>query len=174
MPQSDEPRALPPEGKGAPRHRAIPSRRIREASVRTERTRDGMPAAPDRLGDEQHHLDHRARLEERVHRGYHPRRGGRYDSEEDQSPSPEPLGPRVFSRAIQRALFPARFRAPTTITKYSGGDKAGVVARGLPAGMQVGRDGRRQPHHLQPPSLPLRRCPGMAGASASCVDLRLG
>jgi hypothetical protein len=55
-----------------------------------------------------------------VHRGYHPRHGGRYDSEEDRSPSPEPPGPRVFSRAIRRAPFPARFRAPTTITKYSG------------------------------------------------------
>jgi hypothetical protein len=48
------------------------------------------------------------------------------------------------------------------------------VARGLPTGMPVGRDGRRQPHHLQPPPFPLRRCPGLAGASASCVDLRLG
>jgi hypothetical protein len=55
-----------------------------------------------------------------VRRGYHPRHGGRYDSEEDQSPSPEPPGLRVFSRAIRRAPFPARFRAPTTITKYSG------------------------------------------------------
>jgi hypothetical protein len=55
-----------------------------------------------------------------VCRGYHPRRGGRYDSEEDRSPSPEPPGPRVFSRAIRRAPFPARFQAPTTITKYSG------------------------------------------------------
>jgi hypothetical protein len=27
---------------------------------------------------------------------------------------------RVFSRAIRRASFPARFRAPTNITKYSG------------------------------------------------------
>jgi hypothetical protein len=51
-----------------------------------------------------------------VRRGYHPRRGGRYDSGEDRSPSPEPPGLRVFSRAIRRALFPARFRAPTTIT----------------------------------------------------------
>jgi hypothetical protein len=49
-----------------------------------------------------------------------PRRGGRYDSEEDRSPSPEPTGLRVFSRAIRRAPFLARFRAPTTITKYSG------------------------------------------------------
>jgi hypothetical protein len=101
-------------------HRATPSRRMREATVHTERTRGGTPAAPDRLGDEQHRRDRRAQLEERVRRGYHPRRGGRYDSEEDQSPSPKPPGPRVFSQAIRRAPFPAQFRAPTTITKYSG------------------------------------------------------
>jgi hypothetical protein len=100
--------------------RATPSRLIREASVRTERTRDGTPVAPDRLGDEQHRRDRRARLEERVHRGYHPRRGGRYDSEEDRSPLPELPGPRAFSRAIRRASFLARFQVPTTITKYSG------------------------------------------------------
>jgi hypothetical protein len=70
-------------------HHATLSRRIREASVRTERTRDGTPAAPDRLGNEQRRRDCRARLEERVRRGYHPRRGGRYDCEEDRSPSPE-------------------------------------------------------------------------------------
>jgi hypothetical protein len=93
---------------------------MREASVHTGRTRDATPAAPGRLGNEHHRHDHRARLDEKVHRGYHPRRGGRYDSEEDRSPSPEPLGLQAFSRAIRRALFPARFRAPTTITKYSG------------------------------------------------------
>jgi hypothetical protein len=87
----------------------MPSRRIQEASVRTERTRDGTPAAPDRLDDERHRRDCQACLEERVHRGYHPRRGGRYDSEEDRSPSLELPGPRVFSRAIRRAPFPARF-----------------------------------------------------------------
>jgi hypothetical protein len=43
--------------------------------------------------------------EDGVVRGYHPRRGRRYDSEEDMSPSPEPLGPRVFSKAIRRAQF---------------------------------------------------------------------
>jgi hypothetical protein len=90
-------------------HRATSSRLMREASVRTGRTRDGTPAAPDRLSDEHHCRDHRARLEEKVRRGYHPRRGGRYDTEEDRSPSPEPPGPRVFSRAIRRASFPARF-----------------------------------------------------------------
>jgi hypothetical protein len=93
---------------------------MREASVHTGRTRDGTPAAPDRLSNEQHRRDRRAHLEEKVRRGYHPRRGGRYDSEEDRSPLPEPPGPRVFSRAIRRAPFLARFRSPTTITKYSG------------------------------------------------------
>jgi hypothetical protein len=101
-------------------HRTTSSRLMREASVHTGRTQDGTPAAPDRLGDEHHRRDRRARLDEKVHRGYHPRRRGRYDSEEDQSPSPEPPGLRVFSRAIRRASFLARFQAPTTITKYLG------------------------------------------------------
>jgi hypothetical protein len=74
-------------------HHVASSRRMREASVHPERTRDEAPAAWGRLDDEQHRHDHRARLEEKVHRGYHPRRGGRYDSEEDRSPSPEPPGP---------------------------------------------------------------------------------
>jgi hypothetical protein len=90
------------------------------ASVHTERTWDGTPAAPDCLGDAQRHHDHRARLDEKVRRGYHPRRGGHYDSGEDRSPSPELPGPQAFSRAIRRAPFPTRFRAPTTITKYLG------------------------------------------------------
>jgi hypothetical protein len=93
---------------------------MREASVHTGRTRDATPAAPGRLGNEHHRRDHRAHLDEKVRRGYHPRRGGRYDSGEDRSPSPEPPGPQAFSRAIRRAPFPTRFRAPTTITKYSG------------------------------------------------------
>jgi hypothetical protein len=103
-----------------PEHRTMTSRLVREASVHTGRTRDGMPAASGRLGDEPHHRNRRARLDERVRRGYHPRRGGRYDSEEDRSPSPEPPGPQAFNRAIRWASFPARFRTPTTITKYSG------------------------------------------------------
>jgi hypothetical protein len=98
----------------------VSSRRIREASGHPKRTRGEAPTARDRLGNEHHHLDHRARLDEKVRQGYHPRRGGRCNSEEGRSPSPEPLGPRVFSRAIRRAPFPTRFRAPTTITKYSG------------------------------------------------------
>jgi hypothetical protein len=101
-------------------HRAATSRFMREASIHTGRTRNMAPAAPGRLGNEHHPRNRRARLNERVRRGYHPRCGGRYDSGEDRSPSPEPPGPQAFSRAIRRAPFPTRFRTPTTITKYSG------------------------------------------------------
>jgi hypothetical protein len=103
-----------------PKRRATTSRLMREASVHTGRTRDATPATPDCLGNEHHRRDRRAHLDQKVRRGYHPRRGGRYDSEEDRSPSPEPPGPQAFFRAIRQASFPTRFRAPTTITKYSG------------------------------------------------------
>jgi hypothetical protein len=81
-------------------HRAATSRLMREASVHTGRTRNSAPEAPGRLGNEHHHRDRRAHLDEEVRRGYHPRRGGRYDSGEDRSPSPEPPGPQAFSWAI--------------------------------------------------------------------------
>jgi hypothetical protein len=51
--------------------------------------------------------------------GYHPRRGGRYDSRENRSPTPEPPGTRVFSREIRTASFPQRFRQTTSIDKYN-------------------------------------------------------
>jgi hypothetical protein len=57
--------------------------------------------------------------ETRATAGYHPRRGGRYDSREDCSPTPEPPGTRVFSREIRTASFPQRFRQPTSIDKYN-------------------------------------------------------
>jgi hypothetical protein len=103
-----------------PEHRAATSLFMREASVHTGRTRDTTLAAPGRLGNEHHRHDRRACLDEKVHRGYHPRHGGRYDSGEDRRPSPEPPGPQAFSRAIRLAPFPTQFRAPTTIIKYSG------------------------------------------------------
>jgi hypothetical protein len=93
---------------------------MREASVRIGRTRNTAPAAPGRLDNEHPHRNRRTHLDERVRRGYHPRRGGRYDSGEDRSPLPEPPGLQAFSWAIRRAPFPTRFRTPTTITKYSG------------------------------------------------------
>jgi hypothetical protein len=61
-----------------------------------------------------------SKAEARAAAGYHPRRGGRYDSDEDRSPTPEPPGTRVFSREIRAAAFPQCFRQPTTIVKYNG------------------------------------------------------
>jgi hypothetical protein len=83
-----------------PEHRAATSRFMREASVHNGHAPDATPPAPGRLGNEHHRRDRRAHLDEKVRRGYHPRRGGRYDSGEDRSPSPEPPGPQAFSRAI--------------------------------------------------------------------------
>jgi hypothetical protein len=101
-------------------HCAATSRFMWEASVHTGRTRNTAPAAPGRLSNEHPHRNRRTHLDERVRRGYQPRCGGRYDSGEDRSPSPEPPGPQAFSRAIRRAPFPTRFRTLTTITRYSG------------------------------------------------------
>jgi hypothetical protein len=53
-------------------HRAPTSRFVREASVHTGRTRNTAPAAPGRLGNEHHHRNRRAHLDERVRQGYHP------------------------------------------------------------------------------------------------------
>jgi hypothetical protein len=58
--------------------------------------------------------------EARAAAGYHPWRGGCYDSREDRSPTPEPLGTRVFSREIRTMSFPLRFLQPTSIDKYTG------------------------------------------------------
>jgi len=55
-------------------------------------------------------------------RGYSTHRGGRYDSDEDRM-APEPLGPRVFSRAIRSTPLPSPFRPPTSIAKYNGETK---------------------------------------------------
>jgi hypothetical protein len=51
-----------------------------------------------------------SKAEARAAAGYHPRRGGRYDSDEDRSPTLEPPGTRVFSREIRATAFPQRFR----------------------------------------------------------------
>jgi hypothetical protein len=58
--------------------------------------------------------------ETRATAGYHHRRGGRYDSREDRSPTPKPPGTRVFSREIRTASFPQRFCQPTSIVKCNG------------------------------------------------------
>ena len=57
--------------------------------------------------------------------GYHPC-GGRYDSDEDQSPSPDLSGPQAFGQHILNAVFPPRYRPPTNIPKYSGETNLGL------------------------------------------------
>jgi hypothetical protein len=76
----------------------------------------GRAAAKERLLDTRGALDGDARnvinarrtskADARAAVGYRPRRGGRYDSGEDRSPTPEPPGTRVFSREIRTAAFP--------------------------------------------------------------------
>jgi hypothetical protein len=94
------------------------------------------PANPGRTPAKERHLDTRrvldgdarnvinarrtSKADVRAAAGYHPRRGGRYDSNEDRSPTPEPPGTRVFIREIRAAAFPQRFRQPSTIVKYNG------------------------------------------------------
>jgi hypothetical protein len=90
-------------------HRAATSQFMWEASVHIGHTRNTAPAAPGRLGNEHRYRNRRAHLDEKVRRGYHPRRGGRYDSGEDRSSSPEQPSPQAFNRAIRRAPFPTRF-----------------------------------------------------------------
>jgi hypothetical protein len=104
MSRSDGPKALPPEGRGTPRSIAP---RLLDLCGKPRSTPGAR--ATRRLGNEHHHRNRRAHLDEKVRRGYHPRRGGCYDSGEDRSPSPEPPGLQAFSRAIRRAPFPTRF-----------------------------------------------------------------
>jgi hypothetical protein len=89
----------------------------------------------------------------------------------------EPLARTTRSASLQpghtTGAVPGPVPSPDCHHQVLRGDKAGVVACGLPAGVPVGRNGRRQPCHPQPPPFPLRRCPDMARASASCADLRL-
>ena len=58
--------------------------------------------------------------------GYHPRRGGCYDSGEDRSLSPNLLGPQAFGRHILNVVFPPQYRPPTNIPKYFGETNPGL------------------------------------------------
>jgi hypothetical protein len=70
--------------------------------------------------------------------GYHPWRGGRYDSRKDHLPTPEPPGTRVFSREIRTTSFPQRFHQPTSIDKYTGETDPGVCLNDYRLACQLG------------------------------------
>lgn len=86
-----------------------------------------MASVHEHLGlhrDVRNTLDARRRAcgneREEASHGYHPRRGGRYDTGEDRSLSPNLPGPQAFGRHILNTIFPPRYRPPTNISKYVG------------------------------------------------------
>jgi hypothetical protein len=111
-------------------HHIATSRFMREAAVHTGRTRNTAPAAPGRLGNEHHHRDRQAHLND---------------------------GPQAFSRATRSTrttrstglqpchttgAVPDPVPTPDYYHKVLGGDETGTVARGLPAGLPTGWNGR--------------------------------
>jgi hypothetical protein len=84
--------------------------------------------------------------ETRATAGYHPRRGGRYDSREDRSPTPEPPGTRVFSREIRTASFPSASANPRQSTSTTGSGPPRTAQR-LPPGVSAGRGHHRRGCH---------------------------
>jgi hypothetical protein len=91
----------------------------------------GRTPAKDRLldtrgqardGDAHNFINARrtSNAEARATAGYHPRQGGRYDSGEDRSPTPEPPRTRVFSREIRAATFPSASASPRRSSSTTG------------------------------------------------------
>jgi hypothetical protein len=81
-----------------PEHHVATSRFMREASVHLGRTRDTTPAALGRVGNEHHRRDRRAYLDERVLRGYHPRRGDATTAGRIRAPRPNRLVRKPLAR----------------------------------------------------------------------------
>jgi hypothetical protein len=113
----------------------------------------GRAAAKERLLDMRRALDGDARnvtnarrtskADARAAAGYHPRRGGRYDSGEDRSPTPEPPGTRVFSREIRTVAFPQALPPAFDHRQVQRGDGPPCVAQRLPLGLPVRRGHQR-------------------------------
>jgi hypothetical protein len=112
--------------------------------------------------------------ETRAAAGYHPRRGGRYDSREDRSPTPEPPGTRVFSREIRTANFPQRFRQPTTIVKYNGETEPRVWLDDYRLACQLGGATNDEVIIRNLPPTPRRLDTDVARAPAGQPDPQLG
>jgi hypothetical protein len=87
--------------------------------------------------------------------GYHPRRGGCYDSWEDRWPTPEPRGTRVFSQEISTANFPSASASPPPSPSTRGRHTLGygsttdvVIIRNLP--LHLADSARTWLEHLPP------------------------
>jgi hypothetical protein len=174
MPLLDKPRALPPEGEDAPRSitQRPPNTCARPRSTpSTQETRHLQPGIASATSNTTATVEPASRkrcAEATTSDAGTLRQRGRS----------EPLARTTRSTGLQpvhtTGAVPSPVLSPDYHYQVLRGDEARVVARRLPARVPAGRDGRRQPHHPQPPPFPLRHCPGLAGASASCADLRLG
>ena len=78
---------------------------VHERLGRNRDARDALDAHTCTHGD----------AEEGASHDYHPRRGGCYDSSEDQSPSPGLPGPQAFGRHILNAKVPTTDQYPTVL-----------------------------------------------------------
>jgi hypothetical protein len=170
MPQSDEPRVLPPEGEGA--HRSIaqhpPNACGRPWSIPSAR---GTGRLQPRIASAANNTA--AIVEPASRRGcvVATTPGAEDATTVRRIRAPRPNRSVSLQPGHTTGAVPGPVPSPDHHHQVLRGDKAKVVACGLPASVPAERDGRRQPHHPQPPPFPLRRCPGMAGASASCADL---
>jgi hypothetical protein len=174
MSWSDGPRALPPEGKVAPRSIAqrLPDSCGRPRSTPGARgTRRLQPRVAWQRAPP-------SRLSSPPRREGAPRLPPQAWGTLRQWGGSEPLTRTTWSASLQPGHTTGAVLDPVLSPDYYhqvlGGNKAGTMACGLPAGLPARWNGRRQPHHLQPPPVPLRRRPSLAGASASCADLQLG
>jgi hypothetical protein len=155
MPQSDEPRALPLEGEGAPRSIA---QRPPDACERPRPTPSahGTGRPQPRLASATSNTA--ATVEPASRRGC---AEATTPDAEDATTVRRIGAPRPNHQVRESSAGPydGRRSWPGSEPDYHHqvlrGDKAEVVARGLPAGVLVGRDERRQPHHPQPPPFPL-------------------
>jgi hypothetical protein len=125
-----------------PEHRAATSRFMREASVHIGRTRDATPVAPGRLGNEHHRRDRRAHLDEKVRRGYHPTRGGTLRQRGGSESLARTTRSASFQPGHTTGAVPDPVPSPDYHHQVLRGNKTGTVARGLPAGLPAGWNGR--------------------------------
>jgi hypothetical protein len=123
-------------------HRAATSRFMREASVHTGRMRNKAPAAPGRLGNE--HPSPRPSSPPR--REGAPRLPPQAWRTLRQRGGSESLARTTRSAGFQpchtTGAVPDLVPTPDYYHKVLGGDETGTVARGLPAGLPTGWNGR--------------------------------
>jgi hypothetical protein len=174
MPLSDEPRALPPEGEEAPRSitQRPPNACARPRSTpSTQETGHLPPGITSATSNTAATIEPASRR--RCAEATTPGAGDATTVRRIGAPHPNHQvrgssgGP--FDGRRSRPGFEPRLKLPSTQGR-----------RGWSCGSRITswraswEDGRQQPHHPQPLTFPLRRCPGLARASASCADLRLG